>query len=300
MLEETQTIMEETAAVEPGPGAEWLAEPVAHTQGQRIIAVASGKGGVGKTSIVANMGIALTRYGHRVLLMDTDFGMGNLELMIGAGVAPKYNLTHVFSGKKTLQDVMMTGPRGVRILPAGTGGKLSGAISLESKRDFMEEVRGLSEIADIVLVDTRSGLSDNTLHFMTLADEVILVTTPEPPSIMDSYGIVKILAQERDSTAMKLLINMAGDRFDALHVEDTIGLVTKQFSNVALEHLGWICHDSAVPRAVRQQQPFVTLYPHSRASKDVSGVAAKLVNYQFDMPSDYGFRSLINRLRSRF
>jgi len=160
---------------------------------QRIIAVASGKGGVGKTLVTANIGITLTRFGHRVMLIDADFGFGNLDLLLG--ITPKYNLTHVFSGKKEVADVLLTGPSGVKVLPAGSGGKRPPRIEDDQRDRFAEQIRSYEDIADIVLVDTRAGLSDNTMQFLLMADEVILVTTPEPPSIMDSYGVVKILAQ---------------------------------------------------------------------------------------------------------
>ena len=265
---------------------------------QRVIAVASGKGGVGKTLVTANIGITLTRFGHRVLLVDADFGFGNLDLLLG--ITPKYNLTHVFSGKKELADVMLAGPSGVRVLPAGSGGKRPPRIEDEQRDKFVEQIHSYEDIADIVLVDTRAGLSDNTMQFLLAADEVILVTSPEPPSIMDSYGVVKILAQERETTTMRLLVNMASDRYDAEHVEETVGLVTRQFFNVTFEQLGWICYDPFVSRAVRQQQPVVMLYPHARATKDIVGIAAKLVGHDIMMPQESGLRAFASRIRHMF
>ena len=265
---------------------------------QRIIAVASGKGGVGKSNLAINLGITLTRFGHRVMLMDADLGMANVDLLLG--LAPKYNLGHVFSGKKEIHDVMMTGPSGVRVLPASSGGRRSEEVGFKEKEKVFEEIRTQHEIADLVFVDTGGGLAEDVLDFLILADEVLLVTTPEPTSIVDSYGIVKVLARERKSTTLHLVVNMANDQYDAGHVVNTMELVTKQFFNVTLQDLGWLGYDPMVSRAVRQQQPFVELYPGCRASHAVHKIATRFADYKVDFLVEHGLRGMINRIRNLF
>ena len=269
-----------------------------HARPQRVLAVTSGKGGVGKSSLVVNLGITLTRFGLRVLLLDADLGMGNIDLLLG--MTPKYNISHILAGKKDFSDVVLTGPSGIKVLPASSGGKRAPRVDFEIKKNLLDAVRDRADLADIVLIDTNAGLDDNVIHFLKLADEVILMTTPEPTSIMDSYGIVKVLAQERDQTLLHLLVNMAGDQYDARHVHSTLEMVTKQFFNVTLQEMGWINYDPLVSRAVRQQQPFVLLYPASRAARAVNGIAAKFANSQADFFVEQGLRGWIRKIRHLF
>jgi flagellar biosynthesis protein FlhG len=274
------------------------ARPAPAPHPQRIIAVTSGKGGVGKTNITLNLGITLTRCGHRVMLVDTDLGMANLDLLMG--ITPKYNLSHVLSGKKQIQDVMINGPSGIKLLPASSGGKRGEKYGLQAKKDLMAAIREQHELADLVFMDTRAGLSDSLIHFLTLADEIILVTTPEPTSIMDSYGIVKILAQERATTKLGLIVNMICDQHDARHVSHTMELVTRQFFNITLEDIGWVPHDPQVSRAVRQQQPFVLQYPGSRAAKAMGQIALKFSDVQVDFLVEHGLRGWWGQLKNLF
>lgn len=282
-------------AIREEPAAAPAAEPSGR---QRIIAVASGKGGVGKSNITINLGITLTRFGHRVMLVDGDMGMANLDLLLG--VTPKFNLSHVLGEKKDIQEVLITGPSGIKILPASSGGRSVESVDLQAKKDLFDAIRAQHEIADLVLVDTGGGLSDEVMHYLYLADEIILVTTPEPTSIMDSYGIVKRLAAERESTRLYLIVNMANDDYDARHVVSTIEDITKHFFNVTVTDLGWIHYDPLVSRAVRQQQPFVQLYPSARASRAFNHIATRFANYKVDFLVEHGIRGLISRIRHFF
>lgn len=265
---------------------------------QRIIAVTSGKGGVGKSNVAVNLAIALTRFGHRVLVVDADFGMANVDLIMG--LTPRYNLSHVFSGKKELADVMLTGPGGVRILPSASGGRRGDSVDRAAIRSLFDSIRETPETADLVFVDTGAEITDNAVDLLCLADEVLLLTTPEPTSIMDAYGVVKLLARERENAHIRLLVNMAEDPYDAQHVVDTMRQISKQFFNVTLEDLGWLYQDPSVSRAVRQQQPFVLLFPASRAARSLQNVAVRFANLPDAMPAEHGFRGVVNRILSHF
>jgi flagellar biosynthesis protein FlhG len=265
---------------------------------QRIIAVTSGKGGVGKSNVAVNLGITLTRFGHRVMLVDADIGMANIDLLLG--ITPKYNITHLLSGKKELNDIMLNGPSGVKILPSSSSGKRATKIDDAQLKSLIKAIREKHELADLVFVDTAAGLSDNVLDFLVLADEVILITTPEPTSIRDPYGVVKALAQEREKPKLSLIVNMENDQYDAKHVVNTMELVTRQFFNIKLEQLGWINYDPLVSRAVRQQQPFTLLYPSSHASKAMHQIAGRFADFKVDFHNETGLRGLITRVKNFF
>ncbi len=264
----------------------------------KIYSVVSGKGGVGKSNVAINLGISMTRFGHRVLLIDADMGLANLDLLLG--LTPNYNLMHLLTGKKLLEEVMITGPSGIKLIPSNSNGRIEKEVSQQNIKEIMGFIRENPDVPDTVFIDTGGGITDNILDFLLDSDEVILITTPEPTSIMDSYGIIKSLSNEKDRVKIKLIVNMAEDSSDALHVFETMGLITRQFFNVEIENLGWISYDHNVARAVRQQQPFVLLYPASRASKCVSRIAMQLADYDVDFITERGVRRLINRLISFF
>lgn len=280
---------EEERAVFPKPG------PQAEVP-CKVIAITSGKGGVGKSNLAVNLAISLTRFGHRVLVMDSDFGLANLDMLLG--LTPKYNLSHVLSGKKQLSDVIITGPSGIKVLPASSNGRVDPELTTEKRTELIKTLRSSTELADTVFIDTDGGITDNTVEFLLLADEIIVVTTPEPTSIMDCYGVIKVLAREKESSLVRLLVNMAEDEADAEHATATMKLVARQFFNVTVEELGWVNFDIAVPRAVRQQQPFVLLYPTSPAARAVNRIAMKMANYEVDFITDRGPAAIWRRIVS--
>ncbi|MFH1538196.1 MAG: MinD/ParA family protein [bacterium] len=281
-----------------GEAAPQTPEAENDTSGPRLIAVTSGKGGVGKSNIAINLAIALTRFGNRVMVFDADFGLANVDLLLG--LTPKHNLRHVLSGKKSIEEILLTGPSGIRVLPSFTGGKKVEDISAEKKRAIISSIRALGDVANIVFIDTGAGISDNTVDFLVLADEILLVTTPEPTSIMDSYGVLKMLSQKRDSTTVRILVNMAEDAYDAQHVMKTIRMISRQFFNIELDELGFIYYDHQVSRSVRQQQPFVLLYPSSRATRSLNQIASKFCNYDVDFLTERGLQSLWKKILELF
>lgn len=268
------------------------------TAGPRLIAITSGKGGVGKSNIAINLSIALTRFGNRVMVFDADFGLANIDLLLG--LTPKYNLRHVLAGKRAVEEVLLTGPSGIRILPSSTGGKKVKDIPAKKKREIVSQIRAMDDVANLVFIDTGAGISDNIVDFLILADEILLVTTPEPTSIMDSYGVLKMLSQGRDSTTVRVLVNMAEDAYDAKHVMNTVKMISRQFFNIKIEELGWIYFDQQVSRSVRQQQPFVLLYPSSRATRSLNQVASKFCNYDVDFLTERGLSSLWRKVLNLF
>lgn len=288
-----------TTGVTPLKGSEGARKtPATNPATARVIAITSGKGGVGKTSLAVNLAISLTSFGHRVLVMDADIGLGNVDLMLG--LTPKFNLTHLMERKKTLDEIIITGPAGVRLLPCGSGGKRGEPISTEKRREIVEHLKKNADYADTILIDTGGGISDNMMEFLFMADEVYLVTTPEPTAIMDSYGIIRTLAQEMARPRVKLLINMAGDQGDANHVMSTMRLITRQFFNLDFDCLGCVGYDPNMTKSIRMQQPIVQLYPSSRASRDIGKLAMKIADCQVDYLSEKGIGSWVRKILSYF
>jgi len=240
----------------------------------RTIVVASGKGGVGKSNLAANLAVALGERGARVLLLDADLAQANLDLLLG--LHPRFDLQHVLAGEKTLEEIVVTGPHGVKLVPAA-----SGAPELAELDDYRREclLRGLTPLeaeADILLIDTASGVSRQVTSFCLAADEVVVLTTPEMPAFSDAYGLVKLLQSQGISRPPHLLVNMAGSAEEAEETAHRMRLVARRFLGLELGSWGSVPFDAAVPRAVRLQEPVITAYPQSPAALAYRSLAARL------------------------
>lgn len=241
----------------------------------RTIVVASGKGGVGKSNLAANLAVALGARGARVLLVDGDLAQANLDLLLG--LHPRFDLQHVLSGQKTMDEIVVNGPENVRLVPAA-----SGVAELADLDDFRREalLRGLSTLdadADVVLIDTASGVSKQTTAFCRAAHEVIVVTTPEMPAFSDAYALVKLLQKQGGlARSPRLVVNMANGAEEAEDTAHRIRLVARRFLRLELDCLGVVPFDAAVPRAVRAQEPVLAAFPSSPASVAYRALAAKL------------------------
>ncbi len=257
------------------PAAERSTHPVHLSRPTvRTVAVASGKGGVGKSSLVANVAVALGQQGMRVLLLDADLAQANLDLLLG--LTPRYDLQHVLRGEKALGDIVLEGPAGVRLVPAS-----SGVPEFAELDDFRREslLRGLSAFedgSDIILMDIASGVSRQVMNFCLAADEVLVVTTHELPAFSDSYALIKLLAQNGLQSPPHLVVNMAESAEEAEETAHRISLVARRFLGVELDRWGHVPHDAAVPRAVRRQEPVVLAYPQSPAARAYHELAARI------------------------
>ena len=242
----------------------------------RTVVVASGKGGVGKSNLSANLAVALGERGVRVLLLDADFGQANLDLLLG--VHPRWDLQHVLSGEKTMEEIVVDGPAGVRLVPAA-----SGVPELADLDDYRRELvlRGLNPLAssaDLLIVDTASGVSRHVTDFCHVADETVIVTTPELPAFSDAYGLVKLLAQRGIARAPHLLVNMATSAEEAEETTHRIRLVARRFLRLEIDSWGHVPFDPAVARAVRNQEPVVTAFPQSPAALAYRSIAGRIAS----------------------
>lgn len=248
----------------------------------RVIAITSGKGGVGKTNITANFAYVFAKMGKRILLLDADTGLANIDVILG--ITPKYNLCHVLSGEKTLSEAVVEGPGGIKILPASSGIQGMANLSKGQKLTLLEEMDGLDEDFDFMLIDTAAGISDNVMYFNMVAREIIVVVSPEPTSLTDAYALIKILYQSYKTRRFMLLVNMARDSNEAVVVYTRLSNATNHFLGLPIEYLGCIPYDQNVSKAVRKQKLLAEIFSDSKASESMSKIIEKLCMKQ---PKDY-------------
>lgn len=248
------------------------------TEKPKIISVASGKGGVGKTNIAINLGIIFSKMGKRVLVLDGDLGLGNVNVVLG--IIPKYNLYHVMKGGMSLRDVIVKSEEiGIDIVATGSGFTQLAELEEMERRKFIDELKTLSDY-DILIIDTAAGIGKNVISFVLASHEAIIVTTPEPTAITDAYGIIKAISAEslKLSSNVKLVINRVKNPSEGIKIADRISTVAGQFLGVKIESLGYIPEDPVVELAVRKQQPFVLSFPNSQATLHLKHVAQRLEN----------------------
>ncbi|MFA5112044.1 MAG: MinD/ParA family protein [Desulfobaccales bacterium] len=252
----------------------------------RVISVTSGKGGVGKSNVVVNLGVALAQRGLKVLLIDADLGLGNLDILLG--LTPRFTIQDALSKGLDLKEIIMEGPGGVKILPASSGIPELAALDEFQKLFLLNEMDHYTEDVDVVLIDTGAGISRNVLFFNMAAQERILVVNNQPPSLADAYALIKILVTQHGGKSFKLLVNGLSQERKAESVHRTLLSVMERFlgPEIRLDFLGFIPHDEAVPQAVLKQQPVLALYPQAPASQAFVEIARNL--WESPPPQDDG------------
>ena len=252
-------------------------EAVAGKEGKsgiRVISVTSGKGGVGKSNVVANLAMAMSRLGNKVLIIDADLGLGNINVLLG--LRPAFTLNDVLSGEKSLAEIIVSGPCGVRLIPAGSGMQKYTSLSREERLRLLNELDDLEEEFDTFIIDTESGISDNVVYFTSAAQEIVVVVSPEPTSITDCYALIKLLATNYGERHFKVLINMARDSDEALKSYYRLASVVGRFLDISLDYLGCVVRDELLVDSVKRQKAVYELYPDSAASR-CFGVLARRI-----------------------
>ena len=246
----------------------------------RIIAVSSGKGGVGKTNIAINLALAYAQLGKRVVVMDADLGLANVNVVLG--VIPRYNLYHLIRKQKTLSEIVVDTAYGIQIIAGASGFSKIANLSEEERRTFIGELGALAN-ADIIVIDCAAGVSSNVISFIAAADDAIIVTTPEPTAITDAYGIIKIIATEIDSLdlGLKLVVNRVHSVVEGRRVAERVITIAGQFLNLKVDYLGFVYEDPVVHAAVVRQKPFLAMDPRSKASACVRHLVARLENVDY-------------------
>jgi flagellar biosynthesis protein FlhG len=261
--------------------------------GARTIVITSGKGGVGKTSLSVSLDIAIANDGKSVTLFDADLGLANINVLLG--IIPKYNLYHVIKGKKKLSDIIIEVPEGIKIIAGASGFQQLANLDVKQREEFISSISDLSN-DDFLIVDTGAGISQNVLSFVMAADEVIVVTTPEPTSITDAYGIIKAIASQSNEKHIKLIVNRAQSVSEGKRVAQRVINIAGQFLNVKVEELGFVYEDIYVPKSVRNQKPFIVSYPGCKASGCVKIIADRINNKLVENEKGSGIVSFIKNI----
>lgn len=269
----------------------------------RVITVTSGKGGVGKSSIAVNLAITMSRLGNRVIILDADFGLANVEVMLG--IRPKYNLADLMFRGKSLSDIITPGPENIGFISGGSGIQELTNLTKEQIIYLIQKLVQLDELADIIIVDTGAGISDSVLEFVAASSEVLLVVTPEPTSITDAYALLKTLNRKSDisiqNTIIKMIANRISNYEEGKELYDKLSLVVGKFLNLKLEYLGTVPQDACVSKSVMKQKAAMTVFPNSQFSNSISSFANILCeNSSANQQSRKGIAQLFtNLLRSK-
>jgi len=239
----------------------------------RVIAITSGKGGVGKTNVSVNLSVALSDAGKRVMLMDADLGLANVDVMLG--LHPKMNLSHVIDGSRTLEEIIINGPSDIMVVPAASGVKRLAELSTMENAGLIRAFSELSQNVDVLIIDTAAGINESVTSFSRAAQEVVVVVCDEPASITDAYALIKVLSLEYGQHHFRVLANQVNSAQEGRELFNKISRVTDQYLDVRLEFMGVVPHDEYLRKAVQKQRPVVKAYPRSRSAMAFKNLAQK-------------------------
>lgn len=240
----------------------------------RAIAVTGGKGGVGKTNVSVNLGVAAAELGQKVMLLDADLGLANIDVVLG--LHPKYDLSHVLRGERSLGEVIIEGPAGMKVIPGASGVQ---ALAELSPAEHAGLIRAFSEVAadtELLIVDTAAGISDTVLSFSRAAHEVVIVVCDEPASITDAYAIIKLLNRDYGHQRFRILANMVRTAQEGRELYNKLCRVTDRYLDVTLSLLGALPYDESLRKAVKAQRPVVQAFPRSRVAQVFRNLAKKI------------------------
>lgn len=259
----------------------------------QVLAVTSGKGGVGKSNIAANLAICLVAAGKNVVLVDADLGLANLDIILN--LQPRYTLADVLDGNKSLKAIMQRGPAGLKVICGASGLAKLADLSEFQRQRVLQELNSLEHQADIIVIDTGAGISRDVMCFTESADHTIVITTPEPPAITDAYAMIKTLVQSHSGVNISLLVNMTQSRAEAKKIYQRLSSVSGKFLAAPLHNGGYILKDDHICQAVLQREPVVIAYPRSQATHCFVALAGKVARVaNTSVAQDGFFKKVVN------
>lgn len=241
----------------------------------RVVVISSGKGGVGKSTLALNLSINLCTRGMKIILMDADMGLANLDVMLG--LVSKYNIYHLLQEKKTMEDITISGPEGLKIIPGGSGiSELANLKDTELKR-ILVELRKLDGAYDYMIIDTGAGISKTVMNFLLAAEDIIVITTPEPTAVTDAYSLVKNVAKNSFAGNIYLVVNKVANDSEGILVAEKFKLVCQKFLSCEIKPLGHIVNEPLIGEGIRRQKAFVQIYPRSTATRNINTIVDRLI-----------------------
>lgn len=264
----------------------------------RTITVTSGKGGVGKTSLVANMAICLAQAGQRVIILDADLGLANIDVIFG--IRPKHCLMDVVNGEMNIDEVMAQGPHGIQIIAGGSGVSELADLGSEKSLRLFDQLRFLEDKTDFLLIDTGAGISDSVISFCQAADQIVVITTTEPTSLADAYGIIKIISSRRPESHVSVLVNRVDAEEEGVQVHARIARVADEFLNFQVHHLGTLPQDRNMHIAIRQQTPLMLFAPMSPAAVGLRKIVSQAFHETPENVSGGGVEGFFTRVAKFF
>lgn len=260
----------------------------------RVIAVTSGKGGVGKTNVSVNLSVAMAHQGKRVMLMDADLGMANVDVLLG--LHPHYNLSHVINGQRSLDEVIVDGPAGIQVVPASSGVKLMAELNEVQHAGLIRAFSELHQNVDALIIDTAAGVSPSVVSFCRAAQEVLVVVCDEPASITDAYALIKLLSREHGIQRFQVLANMTSSVQDGRNLFDKLVKVTNRFLDVTLSFYGVMPYDDYMKKAIQKQKAVVEAFPRCRSSIAFKNLALKADKWPMPVKANGHLEFFVERL----
>jgi flagellar biosynthesis protein FlhG len=243
----------------------------------KVIAITSGKGGAGKSNLSVNLGIALAQKGRRVAILDADMGLANVDILLG--IYPKFNLSHVLTGEKTLQEIIQVGPSGLKVIPGASGIQKMAELSVTEQASLIHAFSELDKDLDVLIVDTAAGISASVVNFTRACQEIIVVVCDEPTSLTDAYAFIKLLNRDYKLSNFHVITNMVKTAQQGQALFQKLTKVTDHYLDVTLRFIGAVPHDPNLGKAVQKQNPVVVAFPDTKAAISIKEIAGKIDNW---------------------
>jgi flagellar biosynthesis protein FlhG len=245
----------------------------------RVIAVTSGKGGVGKTNLSVNLGVSMAQMGKRVALLDADMGLANVDILLG--LSPEYNLSHVLMGEKSLTDIMLKGPAGLKVIPASSGIQQMSELSAAEQAGVIRAFSEIDRSLDVLIVDTAAGISSSVVNFARASQEIIVVVCDEPTSLTDAYAYIKLMNREYGISKVHMVANMVPNVQQGQQLFNKLTKVTDRYLDVMLNYVGAVPFDEYLRKSVQKQRPVVEAFPQSKSAQAFKNLALKIDSWPF-------------------